>query len=78
MLRFTNVHLKLMSDIENYQFIKSTIRGSISMIYKGYVEINDKFLKLYNVKKPTSYIIYLDIYLYRNLMMQHLSTEILD
>ena len=32
MLKFTDVNLKLTSDIEKYQFIESTIRGAISII----------------------------------------------
>ena len=43
MLRFTDINLKLMSDIENYQFIESTIKVYISMICKGYAEANNKF-----------------------------------
>ena len=31
-LLFTGVHLKLISDIEKYQFVKYRIRGVISMI----------------------------------------------
>ena len=42
MLRFTDINLKLISDSEMYQFIKTTIRGGIFMIYKGYVEANNR------------------------------------
>ena len=35
MLRFTDANLKLISDIEMYQFVESTITGGISMICKG-------------------------------------------
>ena len=76
MLRFTDVNLKLISDIEKYQFFESTIRGGISMICRGYAEANNKFLKSY---KSTLYITYLDADdLYGHLMMQHLAIEILD
>ena len=56
---FTNVNLKLISDIEKYQFVKGTITGIVSMICKGYAEATNKFLKFYNINKPTPYIIYL-------------------
>ena len=56
-LVFTDVDLKLISDIETYQFIKSAIRAGISMVCKGYAEGNNKFLKPYGANKPTSYII---------------------
>ena len=58
MLRFTDVTLKLISDIEKYKFIESTIRGGISMIYKGYAQAYNKLLKSYDANKPTSYRIY--------------------
>ena len=54
MLRFTDVTLKLISDVEKYQFIESTIRGGISMIYKGYAKAYNKLLKSYDANKPTS------------------------
>ena len=44
-LRFTDVNLKLILDIEEYQFNENAIRNDISMICKGYAESNNKFLK---------------------------------
>ena len=35
MLRFTDADLKVISDIEKYQFTKSIIRGDIFMIFLG-------------------------------------------
>ena len=46
LLRFTDVNLKLISDVEKYQFIESTIRGGISLICKGYAEANYPILKI--------------------------------
>ena len=54
MLKFINVNLKLISDIEKYKFIESTRRGGVSMIFKGYTEAHNKFLKSYDANKPTS------------------------
>ena len=48
-LRFTDIHLKLISGIEKYHFIENTVRGGISMICKGCAEANNKFLKSYNI-----------------------------
>ena len=74
MLRFTDANLKLISDIEKYQLIESTIRGGIFRICKGYVDY-----KPYDSNKPVLYIIYLDANnLYVPSMMQLLPTEILD
>ena len=79
MLKFTDVTTKLVSDTEKYQFVERAIRGAISMICKGYLEANNKFLKSYDAKKPKSYIIYLDANnLYGQSMMQLLPTEVLD
>ena len=79
MLRSTCVNSKLISDIEKNQFVESTIKGGIFMIYKDYSEANKKFLKLYDANMFTSYIIYLDVNnLYGHSMMQLLLTQILD
>ena len=79
MLKFFDINLKLISDIEKFQFIVCTICGRISIICKGYTEANNKFLKTYNVNKRTSYIIYLGTNnLHGNSMMQLLPTEMLD
>ena len=74
MIEITNI-----SDIENYEFIESTIRGGISMICTGYAEANNKLLKPYDASNSTSYIIYLDANnSYGHSMMQLLPTELLD
>ena len=79
MLRFTDVTLKLISDVEKYQFIESTIRGGISMIYKGYAEAYNKLLKSYDANKPTSYRIYLETNnLYGHSTMQLSPTKIFN
>ena len=36
MLRFADVNLKLIRDIQKYEFIKSMERGGISIFYKEY------------------------------------------
>ena len=45
MLRFADVNLKLISNVEKYQFVEIMISGDISMICKGYAEANNIFLK---------------------------------
>ena len=79
MLKFLDVNIKFISDIEKYQFFESTIRSYISKICKGYAEANNKFLKPYDANKPTCYIIYLHTNKFYGLsLMQLLPTEILD
>ena len=66
-----------MSDIEKYYFIKSMITGGISMIFKVYTAVKNKFLKSYDPKNLTSYIIYLDTNnLNKHSLMQILPFEI--
>ena len=78
-LRLKDVNLKLISDIERYQFVESIARGAISMICKGYAQVNNKFLKSYNANKSTSLIIHINANnLYGYSMMQLLPTKILD
>ena len=79
MLRFTDVNLKLISDIGKYQFIESTMRGGIFMTCKGCTEANNKFLISYNANKPSSYIIYSDTNnLYGHSISVGRPTEIFD
>ena len=55
------------------------ISGSISLIFQGYAEASNEFLKLHDPNKPTSYIIYFDANnLYGNCMMQLLPFEVLN
>ena len=58
MLRFTGTNLKLISDIEKYELIKSSIRSGISLICKGYTETANKCLKSSDANEPTSHIKY--------------------
>ena len=75
-LSFTDVNLKLMSDIEKFQFTETTIRDGISLICKGYAEVCNKLLKSIDTNKPTLYIIYLStINLCGTSMMQLLLAE---
>ena len=77
LLRFQGVNLKLILDIEKYQFVESTIKGGIALICNGYVEANNKFLKWYDANRPPSYVIHLDANsLCGHCIMQLLPTEI--
>ena len=78
-IRFTDVNSKLFSDIERYQLVESMIRGGILMIWKGYVEAKNKFLKSFDSNKRTLYILYSDANnSYGISMMELFATEILD
>ena len=75
MLRMTNIKLELMTDVDMFQFIEKGMRGGISYIANRYGESNNKYMKTYNEKAPSKYIMYLDANnLYGWAMSQYLPT----
>ena len=60
MLKMTNIKLELMTDIDMFQFIEKGMRGGTSYIANRYGEANNKYMKTYNEKAPSKYIMYLD------------------
>ena len=75
MLRMTGIRLELITDIDMYQFIEKGIRGGVSYIANRYGNGNNKYMKEYNEKVPSKYIMYLDANnLYGWAMIQYLPT----
>ena len=60
MLKLTKVELELITDIEQYLFIESGIRGGMSQISKRYAKANNDKIKEYEKTKELSHITYLD------------------
>ena len=60
MLKMTGVKLEKISDIDMYLFIEKGIRGEISYIAKRHVKANNKYMRDYDPKKLSTFIIYLD------------------
>ena len=60
MLKMTDIKLELMVDIDMFQFIEKGMRGGTSYIANRYGEANNKYMKTYNEKAPSKYIMYLD------------------
>ena len=60
MLKMTNIKLELMVDVDMFQFIKKGMRGGVSYIANRYGKANNKYMKKYNEKAPSKYIMYLD------------------
>ena len=76
MLKMTKIKLELITDVDMYQFIEKGMRGGISYISHRCSIANNKYMKEYNKKIPSKYIMYLDANnLYGWAMSQFLPTS---
>jgi len=60
MLKMTDIQLELITYTDMFQFIESGLRGGISYIAHRHSKANDKYMKNYDEKVPSKYIMYLD------------------
>lgn len=61
MLKYTNVKIELMTDVEMYMFIENGIRGGISNCCVRHVKANNKYMGSdYKPDEKSEYLMYLD------------------
>ena len=60
MLKMTGIKLEKISDINQYSFIKTGLRGGISYIAKRYAKANNEYMCGYDSNKQSTFITYLD------------------
>jgi hypothetical protein len=60
LLQHSQVNLELLHDVDMLLFFEKQVRGGTSFIAKRFAEANNKYMKTYDSRKPSRYLIYED------------------
>jgi len=60
-LKMTGIKLDLLSDVDMHQFIEMGLRGGVSIITRRKGLANNKYMKEYDVTKPSKHLVDLDV-----------------
>lgn len=60
MLKYTEVKLELLTDVDKLLFVEKGLRGGISQCSHRYAKANNKYMDCFDKTKPTEQLIYLD------------------
>ena len=61
MLKMIEIEFQKISDIDKYLFIEKRLIGGISYTAKRYAKANKKYMKVYDSKELSKFIMYLDM-----------------
>ena len=59
LLKYSDVTLELLSDIDQHLFVERGMRGGVSMVSHRYARANNLHMEDYNPEEPTSWLQYL-------------------
>ena len=60
MLKMTNVKLELLDDVDQLLMVEKGIRGGNSNVFKRFAKANNKFMKNFDEKQTSRFLVYLD------------------
>lgn len=59
-LKYTNVELESLQDLDMYLFLETGIRGGISVVSQRYARANNAYMETYNPNQAPSFLHYID------------------